>query len=121
MKRTILIRTAVLAVFMAAFDNSVALAQHTGHGGHSSSPEAVYVVHTGKTKGRVVEVDKNSVTVETQQKRGVTQDTFQIADATKIKGNLSAGADVVIKYRHASGAKIATSIEVKKAKQTRKP
>jgi hypothetical protein len=123
MKRLVVVTVAALALVLAALNVRVVLAQHAGHGGSSSMPdmpEARHMGHSGTARGHIVEADKGSITVRTQQKGGAGQETFQIVDKTKIKGDMQKGSEVVVNYDDRAGVKVATSVEVKKGKQSKK-
>ncbi|MBI4441805.1 MAG: hypothetical protein HY649_00360 [Acidobacteria bacterium] len=110
-------------VFIAFLGQFVALAQHAGHGGggdYSPPPNMSEYVRTGKAKGKVVEFDRTSLTLEMQKKGRAVRATYQIDDRTKMKGNFEVGAEVEVKYREVPGTFFATSIEVKKPRQTGK-
>ncbi len=117
MKSTFLVGVVAVTFFLAGMGSTVALAQHSGHGGLAPSSPPTPVVQTGKMKGKIVEVDSNSITVETQKGGRTERITCLIGGNTKTKGELHLGADVVVKYREEQGIKTATSVEVKKAKQ----
>lgn len=117
MKNSIIAKVVVVAVLVGGIGSLRLLAQHAGHGGYSSSPQPAEVTRTGKIKGKVVEINQNSIGVETEQ-RGRTETVFYFIDArTKIKGNLEVGESVVVKYREEYSVRTATSIEVKKSKR----
>lgn len=116
MKQATLIGFVMLAVFLMGPGNPV-WAQHTGHG--SSPMPATEAAKTGQVKGSTVEVDKTAITVKMDHKGMDHRETYQITGQTKIKGNLAAGSEVVVKYREQQGVKIATDIEVQKANKRR--
>jgi len=110
-------------IFIAFLSQFVALAQHAGHGGggdYSPPPNMSEYVRTGKAKGRVVEFDRTSLTLEMQKKGQAVRATYLIDAGTKTKGNVELGAEVEVKYREVPGTFFATSIEVKKPPQTGK-
>jgi hypothetical protein len=115
MKNTKLVEALMATLFVAGIGGSPTLAQHAGHGAHSSSPQANQVAGTKKIKGRIVEIDRNSIAVETQQSGRTETVIFYLQPRTEIKGDLEAGANVVVKYREDDKIKFATSIEVKRA------
>lgn len=108
-----------LIVFLGQF---VARAQHAGHGGgdYSPPPTASEYVRTGKAKGKVVEFDRTSLTLEMQKKGRAVRATYMVDVGTKTRGSLEVGAEVEVKYREMSGMFMATSVEVKKPPQPRK-
>ena len=112
-------------VFIAFLGQFVALAQHAGHGGgggdYSPPPNMSESVRTGNAKGKVVEFDRTSLTLETQKKGRAVRATYLIDAGTKTKGNVEAGAEVEVKYREMPGMFMATSVEVKKPRQAGKP
>ncbi len=117
MKNMILVGAVALTLVFGGIGSSLALAQHSGHGGALPSPPPAPVVHSGKVKGKIVAVDSTSITVETLKAGRTEKVTCFIGDKTKTKGELRVGAEVVVKYREELGIRTATSVEVKKAKQ----
>ncbi len=117
MRSTILAGAVAVTFFLAGMGSTVAPAQHSGHGGLAPSFPPTPVIQTGKMKGKIVEVDASSITVETQKAGRTEKVICFIGDRTKTKGELRVGADVVVKYREEQGVRTATTIEVKKAKQ----
>lgn len=100
----------------------VARAQHAGHGGgdYSPPPTVSEPFRTGKAKGKVVEFDRTSLTLEMQKKGRAVRTTYRIDAATttiQTKGKVEVGAEVEVKYREVPGTFFATSIEVKKPPQ----
>lgn len=123
MKNKTLVKLIVAVVLISPVGSLVALAQHGGHGGggdYSPAPNMSESVRTGKTKGKVVEFDRTSLTLETQKNGRSVRATYMIDERTKMKGNLEVGANVEVKYREMPGMFMATSVEVKKPKQTGK-
>lgn len=116
MKQATLIGFVVLAVFLMAPGNYV-WAQHGGHG--ASPMPARDTAKMGKVKGRTVEVDKRAITVKVDHKGMEHQETYQITDRTRIKGDPAAGAEVKVKYREEQGVRIATDIEVQRVSKSR--
>jgi len=119
MKLANLVRTIAVAALIASGSGAVLATQHGGHGGQSTPPGAQGsspATRTGKARGRIVEVDRNSITVETQNKGKTERIVCLIDGKTKLKGELAAGVEVAVNFREESGAKIATKIEVKKEK-----
>ena len=116
MKSTVLIEALLVAVLLVGIGSSVVRAQHAGHGDPSFPFPSAPAVRTGKAKGKIVEFDRTSITLETEQKGRTETVTYLVGDRTKIKGDLTPGADVVVKFREEDGGRMATSIEVKKAK-----
>lgn len=91
---------------------------HDGaHGPSASAPPSIPEVRTGKTTGRVLEINDNTITVETKKKDQALKATYIIDQKTKTKGSPEVGQDVVVKYREERTGPVATNIEVKKAKQ----
>ena len=122
MRRNMLVELMAVVLF-SPFFGFVALAQHGGHGGggdYSAPPTVSESVRTGKAKGKVVEFDRTSLTLETQKKGRAVRATYMVDDRTKTKGNLEVGAEVEVKYREMPGMFMATSIEVKKPGQRAK-
>ncbi len=117
MRSTILVGAVAVTFFLAGMGSTVALAQHSEHGGAPPSSPPAPVVHGGKVKGKIVAVDSSSITVETQKAGGTERITCLIDSRTKTKGDLPIGAEVVVKYREEQGIRTATSVEVKKAKR----
>ena len=111
-----MVEAVALTIFLAGTGGSVALAQHSGHGVPVPPSPAAPVVQTGKLKGKVVDFDPTSITLETQKKGRTERVICLIGAGTKTRGDLQIGADVVVKYREEAGNKMATSIEVKKTK-----
>jgi hypothetical protein len=74
-------------------------------------------VRTGKVTGKVVDVNDNSITVETNKKGQTLKATYLIDGRTKAKGTPAVGQEVTVKYREDRGAQVATNIEVKKTKR----
>lgn len=122
MKRAILVLAILVVGTGLGAGHIAALPQHGGHGGggHSPAMESVPSIRTGKLKGKIVEVDETSITVETQEKGKPVRTTCLIDPRTKTKGNPAAGEEVVVKYREEEGRKTATSIEIKKPKSSSK-
>lgn len=120
MKRVLLVVAIAVAGTGLGAGYIAALPQHGGHGGHSTASESLPSVRTGKIKGKIVEVDETSITVETQEKGKPVRTTCLIDPRTKTKGNPAAGEEVVVKYREEEGRKTATSIEIKKPKSPSK-
>lgn len=116
MKQTTLIGFVMLAVFLMAPRNFV-WAQHGGHG--ASPMPARDIPKTGTVKGRTVEVDKTAITVKIDHKGMEHQETYQITDRTRIKGDPAAGTEVKVKYREEQGVRIATVIEVQRVSKSR--
>ena len=115
MKNTMLVTFVLAAVLSGPF---MAWAQHGGHGGSSTPMPSVPEVRTGKTTGKVVEVNDNSITVETNIQGETLKATYLIDRRTKTNGTPAVGQEVVVKYREERGVLVATNIEVKK---TRRP
>lgn len=119
MKNGTLLGGIVAVALIFSIGNFVALAQHAGHGSGGMgdySPSPAPAVRSGKAKGKVVEFDRTSLTVEMQRKGRAEKATFLINDRTKTKGNLEVGAEAVVKYLEEMGVSTATSVEVKKPK-----
>lgn len=114
MKNTMLATFVLAAVLSGPF---MAWAQHGGHGGASTPMPSIPEVRTGKTTGKVVEVNDNSITVATNRK-GSLKVTYLIDRRTKTKGTLAVGQEVVVKHREERGVLVATNIEVKKTKRS---
>lgn len=110
--------TLLLGAFLIGPGIPVATAQHGGHsgGGGGMSMPSVPAVRTGKVKGRLVQASPESITVETEKKGQTERSTYMLNERTKKKGDLEAGAEVVVKYREEPGAPVATSVEAKKPK-----
>ena len=111
----------VLVVFTLLVSSQLFLlaGQHEGHGGISLPGPSREFSKTGKYTGKVVRVDQSSITIESQKKNQAERLTFQLTDQTETKGSLAVGADVKIKYREEMALRVATAIEVKKAKGCR--
>ena len=108
----------VLPLVVVGATNSVVLAQHAGHGGGGSPPPmSAPAVQTGKVKGRIVEIQQNAITVETQQKGRLVKLTYLIDGQTTTKGSPVVGGEVVLKYQGGLGMEKATSIEMQKPKR----
>ena len=114
MKKTkaMLVRVAVAAALLAAIAGPSAWAQHSGH----SAPPSTQGAWFGKAKGKVVQLDQNSITIEREKKGKTEKILFLITDRTDIKGVLGPGADVTVQYREESGNRTAAKIEVQKPK-----
>ena len=83
-------------VFVAFLGQFVALAQHAGHGGdYSPPPNMSESVRTGKAKGKVVEFDQHSLTLEMQKKGQAVRAKYLIDVGTKTKGNV----EVALRWR----------------------
>jgi hypothetical protein len=115
MKKTkaMLVRVAVAAALLAATTGPSVWAQHPGH---SDPPPSAQGAWFGKAKGKVLQFDQNSITIEREKKGKTEKILFLITDRTDIKGVLEPGADVTVHYREESGSRTATKIEVQKAK-----
>lgn len=111
----------VLVVFALLVSSQLFLlaGQHEGHGGVAFPEPTRESIKTGKYTGKVVSFDQSSITIETQKKGQAERLTFQLTDQTEAKGSLAVGADVKIKYREEMALRVATAIEVKKAKGCR--
>ena len=112
MKNAMLATVALVAVLSGP---SVAWAQHD-HGSSTPMP-SMPQVRTGKVTGKVVDVNDNSITVETNKKGQTLKATYLIDGRTKAKGTPAVGQEVTVKYREDRGAQVATNIEVKKSKR----
>lgn len=111
--------TVLFGVILIGPGIPAASAQHGGHGGHGGgdmSMPSVPVVKTGKVKGKIVQVNPESITVEMEKKGQTERTTYMFDGRTKKKGDLEAGTEVVVKYREVRGAPVATSVEAKKPK-----
>jgi|GEM_PF-6599256 len=117
MKRAILVLTTAAVALLVGWDVTPVAAQHAGHGGPPAPTGRASTARTGKDKGKVVELDRSSITVEIQRKRSTERVTYLLGDRAEIKGDLQPGTDVVVHYREEFGSKTATRIEVKKSKQ----
>ena len=106
---------------MSAGSLSLWAGQHEGHGGGGgmSMPMPTQeFIKTGKYTGKVLSVDRGSITIEVRKKGQAETITFLTNDQTKTKGDIIVGAEVKVKYREEKAQKVATSIEAMKAKTT---
>lgn len=113
MKKATIASCAIAAVLITPM---MSRAHDGAHGPSAPLPTSVPEVRTGKTTGRVVQIDENTITVETIKKNQALKATYLIDQKTKTKGSPEVGQDVVVKYREERTGPVATNIEVKKAK-----
>lgn len=73
-------------------------------------------IKTGKFTGKVIAIDRESLTVETQRKGQAESHTLRLTDQTKTKGEVSVGSEVKVNYREETSGQIATSVQAKKQK-----
>lgn len=120
MRRKFVVGVVGAVALAIATSGSVALAQHGGHGGHGShggyGDGAAARVQTGKVRGTVVRVGGGSVTISSEAKGGMTTLLLLMDGRTRVKGDLTPGSEVTVKYREEYGVVTATKIVVKKAK-----
>lgn len=120
MRRKCVVGVVGAVTLAMATSGSVALGQHGGHGGHgghgSYSDGAAARVRTGKVRGTVVRLEGTSVVVESEARGRVTTMVLLLDGSTRVKGDLTTGSEVTVKYRDEYGVVTATKIVVKKAK-----
>ena len=90
------------------------LAQHDhGSGGMSMPMPSAPASRAGKLPGILVSREETSITIEAKRKGDPT--TFMIDGQTRFKGDVQAGAEIIVKYQEqAGGMQKATSVEAKK-------
>ena len=103
---------------------SVSWAQHGGHGGggagghggHNSDGWAAERVRSGKAKGSIVQLEPAAITIETQTRHGAERVAYRLDGGTRVKGALTMGAEVTVKYRDQYGLLTATKIVVRRGR-----
>lgn len=84
--------------------------QHGGQG--SAALRRGRSVEVRRAQGKTVEVGKTAVNEKVARKAMERQEIYQITDRTRIKGDVAAGTQFMVRYREEQGVRIATDIEV---------
>jgi hypothetical protein len=107
MKRSLLLVSFVAALFLAG-SVWAAVPKQTG-------------AQTGNLtmQGTIVSSSSSELVLSAKVKGKTEQETFVLNPQTKAMGDLAAGSVAVIHYKNDNGQKVATSINVHKAKQAK--